>query len=32
MALLIEEIRFDAAVGDTAITFREGAPAALSKP
>jgi hypothetical protein len=32
MALLIEEIRLDATTGDTAITFREGAPAALTKP
>jgi site-specific DNA recombinase len=32
MALLIEEIRFDATTGNTAITFREGAPGVLTKP
>jgi site-specific DNA recombinase len=32
MALLIEQIRFNATTGDTAITFREGAPSAITKP
>ncbi len=31
LSLLIEEIRFTARTGDTAITFREGAPSALTK-
>jgi hypothetical protein len=32
LALLIEQIRFNATTGDTAITFREGAPSAITKP
>jgi hypothetical protein len=32
MALLVEQIRFNATTGDTAITFREGAPSAITKP